>query len=116
MSENFKDLFKQHNFALALIPIVIYFLYINYSLWRNPYTGLYDYLYSYIGIPLTIFLSLIVYFITLIFHNNEAVDILFAYIILSILVLIYKIIFYQEIKIGRKNVNVNLENGSTIKK
>jgi hypothetical protein len=116
MSENFKDLFKQHNFALSLIPIVIYFLYINYSLWRNPYTGLYDYLYSYVGIPLTFFLSLIVYFITLIFNNNEAVDILFSYIFITLLVLIYKIIYYQEIKIGGKNVNVNFENGSTIKK
>lgn len=113
MLENLKNSFKQYNFALSLFPIITYFLYINYSLIRNPYTGLFDYFYSFIGIPLTLFLSLIIYLISLIFNSNDATDLLLCYVAISILVLIYKIIYYNDIKIGGKKININ---GIKIKK
>jgi len=44
------------------------------------------------------------------------IDILNSYIIISLIVVIYKIIYYNEIKIGGKNVNIDLENGKGYKK
>jgi len=100
MSENIFRPLDQYKFAIALIPVINYFIYITYSIIKYIPTGVLDLMYSYIGIPLTFLLSLIIYIITLFMGKDSelSVLILIIYAILSVIVLIYKIVNYKKIQ------------------
>lgn len=99
----FENLFKtlhQYKFAIALIPVINYFIYVTYSIIKYIPTGVLDLMYSYIGIPLTFLLSVLIYIITLVMGKDSELSILILliYVILSITILIYKIVNYKKIQ------------------
>jgi len=100
MSENIFRPLDQYKFAIALIPVVIYFIYVTYSIIKYIPTGVLDYMYSFIGIPLTFLLSLLIYIIALAMGKDSelSVLILLIYAILSIIILIYKIVNYKKVQ------------------
>jgi len=100
MFENIFKILHEYKFAIALIPVINYFIYVTYSIIKYIPTGFLDLMYSYIGIPLTFLLSVIIYFLTLFIdkESDVSVYILGIYAILSIILLIYKIVNYKKIK------------------
>ena len=100
MFENIFKILHEYKFAIALIPVINYFIYITYSIFKYIPTGIIDLMYSYLGIPLTFILSIIIYFLTLFIdkESDASVYILGIYAIISIIILIYKIVNYKKIK------------------
>ena len=100
MFENIFKTLHEHKFAIALIPVINYFIYITYSIIKYIPTGVLDLMYSYIGIPLTFIFSVLIYFMTLLMGNDSelSIVILMIYAIISIIILIYKIINYKKIQ------------------
>ena len=101
----------QDKFILSIIPVLNYYIYLTYTLMTNKKTGIIDYIFSYVGIPLTIIISLFIYLITLFFDKNSEIPnyILFTYILISIIIIIYKI-KYKSTFIIPKNIIYNIEN------
>ena len=100
MFENIFKILHKYKFAIALIPLINYFIYITYSVIKYIPTGVIDLMYSFLGIPLTLILSIIIYFLTLFIDKDSdaSVYILGIYAIISIIIFIYKIVNYKKIK------------------
>jgi len=101
----------QDKLILSIIPVLNYYLYLTYTLMTNKKTGIIEYFISYIGIPLTVIMSLLIFLITLFFDNDSEIPkyILFTYIMISIIIIIYKI-NYKSTFIIPKHIIYTIEN------
>jgi hypothetical protein len=102
---------KDYKLLMTIIPIMYYFIYLTYSIIKDPQTGLFDYLYSFIGTPMLILISIIIYLITLFFDNKSDIPvyIISIYVIISLIIMIYRIVYYKKIIFNNKKIDLNLE-------
>jgi len=106
------EVLNRYKVHLAFAPVIYYLVFIIYSFIRDFSTGLSSLVLSFFGLPLTIFVQVVLYYILKLFSSNSYVPVVVLSLValISLLTTLYKMIFFQKVKaiqINTSSINVS---------